>query len=71
VARDFDIADSIQCLRFYAGYADKICGQNIEIDNKTKIAFTHHEPIGVCGQILPFNYPLNMITWKLGPALAG
>jgi aldehyde dehydrogenase (NAD+) len=70
IARDFDIGDSVQCLRYYAGWADKITGQTIEIDNKTKAAFTKHEPIGVCGQIIPWNYPINMWSWKVGPALA-
>ncbi|KAF9063503.1 aldehyde dehydrogenase domain-containing protein [Rhodocollybia butyracea] len=70
IARDFDIEDSIQCLRYYAGWADKITGQTIEVDNKSKMAFTRHEPIGVCGQIIPWNYPINMWAWKVAPALA-
>ncbi|KAL0949730.1 hypothetical protein HGRIS_009770 [Hohenbuehelia grisea] len=70
IARDFDIGDSVQCLRYYAGWADKIVGQTIEVDNKTKVAFTRHEPIGVCGQIIPWNYPINMWAWKVAPALA-
>ncbi|TFL05689.1 NAD-aldehyde dehydrogenase [Pterulicium gracile] len=70
VARDFDIADSVQCLRYYAGWADKITGQNIEVDRKKIAAFTTHDPIGVCGQIIPWNYPINMWAWKVGPALA-
>jgi len=60
IARDFDIGDSIGCLRYYAGWADKILGQSIEIDHKTKIAITHPEPVGVCGQIIPWNYPIQM-----------
>ncbi|KAF8165432.1 aldehyde dehydrogenase domain-containing protein [Crassisporium funariophilum] len=70
IARDFDIGDSIQCLRYYAGWADKIIGQTIEVDNKAKLAFTRHEPIGVCAQIIPWNYPINMWAWKVAPALA-
>ncbi|KAI8968674.1 NAD-aldehyde dehydrogenase [Trametes punicea] len=70
IARDFDIGDSVQCLRYYAGWADKILGQSIEVDNKTKVAFTRHDPIGVCGQIIPWNYPINMWSWKVAPALA-
>ncbi|KAJ7699995.1 NAD-aldehyde dehydrogenase [Mycena rosella] len=70
IARDFDIGDSVQCLRYYAGWADKIAGQSLEVDNRTKFAFTKHEPIGVCGQIIPWNYPINMWSWKVGPALA-
>ncbi|OSX60595.1 hypothetical protein POSPLADRAFT_1147983 [Postia placenta MAD-698-R-SB12] len=70
IARDFDIGDSVSCLRYYAGWADKIAGQSLEVDNKTKIAFTRHDPIGVCGQIIPWNYPINMWSWKVAPALA-
>ncbi|KAF8268259.1 NAD-aldehyde dehydrogenase [Lactarius quietus] len=70
IARDADIADSIGCLRYYAGWADKITGQSIEIDHKTKYAVTHPEPIGVCGQIIPWNYPIGMWAWKVAPALA-
>ncbi|KAG1753943.1 aldehyde dehydrogenase domain-containing protein [Suillus paluster] len=70
IARDFDIGDSIQCLRYYAGWADKITGQTIEVDNKAKLAFTRHDPIGVCAQIIPWNYPINMWAWKVAPALA-
>jgi len=70
IARDFDIGDSVQCLRYYAGWADKILGQTIEVDNKTKLAFTRHDPIGVCGQIIPWNYPIMMWAWKVAPALA-
>jgi len=70
IARDFDIGDSVQCLRYYAGWADKITGQTIEVDNKAKLAFTRNDPIGVCGQIIPWNYPINMWAWKVAPALA-
>ncbi|KAH8999311.1 NAD-aldehyde dehydrogenase [Lactarius akahatsu] len=70
IARDADISDSVGCLRYYAGWADKILGQSIEIDPKTKYAVTHPEPIGVCGQIIPWNYPIQMWAWKVAPALA-
>ncbi|TFK28821.1 NAD-aldehyde dehydrogenase [Coprinopsis marcescibilis] len=70
IAREIDIGDSVQCLRYYAGWADKITGQTIEVDNKAKFAFTRHDPIGVCGQIIPWNYPINMWAWKVAPALA-
>ena len=69
IAREFDIGDSVSCLRYYAGWADKLAGQTLEID-KNKWAYTKHEPIGVCGQIIPWNYPINMWTWKVAPALA-
>lgn len=70
IARDGDIADSVACLRFYAGFADKVVGQQIGSNPPTKFAYTREEPIGVCGQIIPWNYPIMMWAWKTGPALA-
>lgn len=54
---------------YYAGWADKICGKTIPVDGDL-MAYTLHEPIGVCGQIIPWNFPLLMASWKLAPALA-
>ncbi|KAK4049250.1 hypothetical protein OIO90_005539 [Microbotryomycetes sp. JL221] len=65
-----DVADCVVCLRYYAGWADKIIGQQLEINNNTKQAFTRHEPIGVVAQIVPWNYPIMMLGWKIAPALA-
>ncbi|ELU41784.1 NAD-aldehyde dehydrogenase [Rhizoctonia solani AG-1 IA] len=70
VARDGDIVESVGCLRYYAGWADKNHGQTIEVNDDTKMAYTRHEPIGVCGQIIPWNYPIMMWAWKTAPALA-
>lgn len=64
-----DLALSIKCLRYYAGWADKIQGKTIPVDGSF-FAYTRHEPVGVCGQIIPWNFPLLMQAWKLGPALA-
>lgn len=64
-----DLALSIKCLRYFAGWADKNHGKTIPIDGDF-MSFTRHEPIGVCGQIIPWNFPLLMQAWKLGPALA-
>lgn len=64
-----DIGEVIDTLRYYAGWADKIFGQTIPVGPK-KLAYTLKQPIGVCGQIIPWNYPLAMAAWKLGPALA-
>lgn len=50
-ARDSDIAESIACLRYYAGWTDKIAGQTIPTDDLNKHAYTLHEPIGVCAQM--------------------
>ncbi|KAJ3536906.1 hypothetical protein NM208_g6525 [Fusarium decemcellulare] len=68
-ALDSDLADAISVLRYYSGWADKISGQAITTIPQ-KFAYTLRQPIGVVGQIIPWNYPLSMATWKLGPALA-
>jgi len=59
----------IQCLRYYAGWADKIQGKTIPVDGDI-LVYTRHEPVGVVGQIIPWNFPLLMLAWKIGPALA-
>jgi len=69
VARDEDLGEVIGTLRYYAGWADKFYGQTIPTTAQ-KFAYTLKQPIGVCGQIIPWNYPLAMAAWKLGPALA-
>ncbi|GBP79055.1 Aldehyde dehydrogenase X, mitochondrial [Eumeta japonica] len=56
-------------IRYYAGKADKILGNTIPADGEV-LSFTLKEPVGVCGQILPWNYPIPMISWKIAPALA-
>lgn len=70
VALNEDLAEVTGCLRYYAGWADKIHGQTIPTTPGMKFAYTLKQPIGVCGQIIPWNYPLAMASWKLGPALA-
>ncbi|KAF6841072.1 putative aldehyde dehydrogenase [Colletotrichum musicola] len=69
VALAEDLAESVATLRYYAGWADKIHGETIPT-TPLKFAYTLRQPIGVCGQIIPWNYPLMMAAWKLGPALA-
>ncbi|XP_050349959.1 aldehyde dehydrogenase, mitochondrial [Nymphalis io] len=64
-----DLASVIKNLRYYAGWADKNHGMVLPVDGKY-FAYTRHEPVGVCGQIIPWNFPLLMAAWKLGPALA-
>ncbi|VDP93170.1 unnamed protein product [Echinostoma caproni] len=54
---------------YYAGWADKNHGKTIPVEGDF-VCFTRHEPIGVCGQIIPWNFPLLMQAWKLAPALA-
>ncbi len=70
IAETMDIADTAGCFRYYAGLADKIEGKTIEQKEGEKLAFTRLEPLGVCGQIIPWNYPIGMLGWKVAPALA-
>ena len=64
-----DLPLTIKCYRYFAGWADKIQGKTIPIDGNY-FCYTRHEPVGVCGQIIPWNFPLLMQAWKWGPALA-
>ncbi|KAF5371651.1 hypothetical protein D9758_003559 [Tetrapyrgos nigripes] len=59
----------IATLKYYAGWADKIHGKTIET-SETKMAYTRREPYGVVGAIIPWNGPLAMFAWKVGPAVA-
>ncbi|XP_071877419.1 aldehyde dehydrogenase 1A1 [Bombus fervidus] len=65
----FDIEASIDTIRYYAGWCDKIFGDTIPADGNL-VSLTRKEPIGVVGQIIPWNYPFLMLAWKWGPALA-
>ena len=69
VALNEDLAEVASCIRYYAGWADKLFGQTISTTPQ-KFAYTLKQPIGVCAQIIPWNYPLARAAWKLGPALA-
>ncbi|HMQ16841.1 MAG TPA: aldehyde dehydrogenase family protein, partial [Phycisphaerae bacterium] len=64
-----DLPLTVMCYRYFAGWADKIHGKTIPI-NGPYFCYTRHEPVGVAGQIIPWNFPLLMQAWKLGPALA-
>jgi Aldehyde dehydrogenase family len=64
-----DVGLASGCLRYYGGWADKIHGKVIDTEPDT-FNYTRHEPVGVCGQIIPWNFPLLMWSWKIGPALA-
>jgi len=66
----FDIADAAACFRYYAGLITKPLGQTYEVADPTIQSMVVREPIGVCGQIIPWNYPLLMAAWKLAPGLA-
>ena len=68
-SRAADLPLAIDCLRYYGGWADKIHGDTIPVRGNY-FCYTRREPIGVCGQIIPWNFPLLMTAWKWGPALA-
>ncbi|EKQ54844.1 MULTISPECIES: aldehyde dehydrogenase family protein [unclassified Clostridium] len=65
----YDISDSVHCLRYYAGIINKPSGQTFYVEDNVQ-TMVIREPIGVCGQIVPWNFPLLMAVWKLAPALA-
>src|ERR1051325_3835765 len=66
----FDVADAANCFRYYAGLITKPQGQTFEVPDPNITTMVVREPIGVCGQIIPWNYPLLMAAWKLAPSLA-
>jgi aldehyde dehydrogenase (NAD+) len=68
-SRNIDLPLVIECYRYYAGWADKIEGRTIPV-NGPFFTYTRHEPVGVCAQIIPWNFPLLMQAWKWAPALA-
>jgi aldehyde dehydrogenase (NAD+) len=69
VALAADLPLSVACFRYYAGWADKVQGKTIPIGGPY-FCYTKLEPVGVVGQIIPWNFPLLMFAWKLAPALA-
>ncbi|WEG13149.1 aldehyde dehydrogenase family protein [Pullulanibacillus sp. KACC 23026] len=64
-----DVPLAIEHFRYYAGWSTKITGQTIPVAG-SYFNYTRHEPVGVVGQIIPWNFPLLMAAWKLGAALA-
>jgi phenylacetaldehyde dehydrogenase len=69
VARVADVPMAVDNLRYMAGWATKILGDSIPVPGEF-LAYTRREPIGVVGQVIPWNFPLLMAAWKIGPALA-
>src|SRR5262245_29458914 len=69
VARAVDVTATVACYRYFAGWADKVQGRTISIDGNF-FCYTRLEPVGVVGQIIPWNFPMLMQAWKLAPALA-
>jgi acyl-CoA reductase-like NAD-dependent aldehyde dehydrogenase len=64
-----DVAMAIETLRYYAGWADKLSGDTLPVAGNF-FTYTLREPVGVVGAIVPWNFPLNLATWKVAPALA-
>ncbi len=69
VEAEGDVDDTATCFEYYGGLATKITGDVNPVPDQA-VSLTLKEPIGVCGQIIPWNYPLLMATWKIAPALA-
>jgi acyl-CoA reductase-like NAD-dependent aldehyde dehydrogenase len=65
-----DVAMAIQTYEYYAGWATKIEGETIPVSVPFQFNYTLREPIGVVGAIVPWNFPLNLASWKVAPALA-
>src|SRR6185437_15411034 len=69
-ARFVDVLGTIAHLRYFAGWATKIEGSVLPVTAPGMLCYTRREPVGVCGQIVPWNFPLLMACWKVAPALA-
>jgi len=65
-----DILTQARHFRYHAGWATKLEGETIPVSTPNQFVYTRREPMGVCGCIIPWNYPLLMATWKVAPALA-
>ena len=68
-SRNVDIPYTAECFQYYAGWATKIYGETIPVRGNV-LNYTLKEPVGVVGAITPWNFPLLLVSWKLGPALA-
>src|SRR5574341_2209938 len=64
-----DVAMTVETLRYYAGWADKLTGRTLPVDGPF-FTYTLREPVGVVAAIVPWNFPLNLASWKFAPALA-
>ena len=69
VESEFDMADTATCFEYFGGLATKYHGETLNVPDNA-INFTLKEPVGVCGLIVPWNYPLMLAAWKLAPAIA-
>jgi acyl-CoA reductase-like NAD-dependent aldehyde dehydrogenase len=65
-----DVGAAVNHLRYFAGWPTKIEGETIPVSAPNVLCYTRREPVGVCGQIIPWNFPLLMAVWKIAPVLA-
>ena len=70
LAQYVDVGGAVGHLRYFAGWPTKIEGGVLPVTAPNMHCYTRREPVGVCAQIIPWNFPLLMAAWKLGPALA-
>jgi acyl-CoA reductase-like NAD-dependent aldehyde dehydrogenase len=70
LAKRVDVPLAVEHLRYFAGWPTKIAGDVLPVAQANMHCYTRKEPVGVCGQIIPWNFPLLMAAWKIAPALA-
>src|SRR5919106_419447 len=70
LAKRVDVPLTVEHLRYFAGWPTKISGETLPVAQRDMHCYTRKEPVGVCGQIIPWNFPLLMAAWKVAPALA-
>ncbi len=70
LAKRVDVPLAVEHLRYFAGWPTKIAGDTLPVTQPNMHCYTRKEPVGVCGQIIPWNFPLLMAAWKVAPALA-
>ena len=70
LAKAVDVAASAAHFHYFAGWPERLVGEVIPVNQPRMHCYTRKEPVGVCGQIIPWNFPLLMAAWKLAPALA-
>lgn len=66
---EYDMDDTATCFEYYGGMATKVCGETNPVPDNA-LSLTLREPVGVCALIIPWNYPLMMLSWKVAPAIA-
>jgi acyl-CoA reductase-like NAD-dependent aldehyde dehydrogenase len=70
IAKIVDVGGTVRHFRHFAGWCERVFGRVIPVHQPDVLCYTRKEPVGVCGQIIPWNFPMLMASWKLGPALA-